>query len=83
MEKILNNRNTERGTGMIEYVLLLGLISLIGISSISKFGEAISGKYTYISNAIENAGNTNGGDGSDGGSIPTPPLPTGPIRPNH
>ncbi len=46
---------TERGAGMVEYALLIGLIALVAIVSVTAFGGSLGSKNEGISGSIQDA----------------------------
>lgn len=49
---------SEKGQGMVEYALILGLIALASILTMTSVGTEISTKFTNIATNIRNAGVT-------------------------
>jgi len=47
----------EEGQGMVEYVLIIGLVALFLIATIALFGDAIVAKFTEITTGVTGAGN--------------------------
>ena len=44
--------NNEKGQGMVEYALLVGLIAIVVIAALVLLGPAIKDKFTAIQNAL-------------------------------
>jgi len=44
--------NEEKGQGMVEYALLVGLIAIVVIAALVLLGPAIAQKFTDIQNAL-------------------------------
>jgi Flp pilus assembly pilin Flp len=42
----------ERGAGMVEYGLLLGLIAIIAMVAVQAFGSGVSTKFSSINSAV-------------------------------
>jgi pilus assembly protein Flp/PilA len=54
--KLLNEvRKDEEGVTMVEYALLLGLISIVAIAAITAIGVAVNNKYTTACNSLGGA----------------------------
>lgn len=43
---------SERGAGMVEYGLLLGLIAIIALVAVQAFGSGVSTRFSSISSAV-------------------------------
>jgi Flp pilus assembly pilin Flp len=43
---------SERGAGMVEYGLLLGLIAIIALVAVQAFGGGVSTKFSSINSAV-------------------------------
>lgn len=48
----------EKGQGMTEYGLILGLIALAVVGAMILFGDALETKFTEIKNSLLNSGTT-------------------------
>lgn len=48
----------EKGQGMTEYGLILGLIALAAVGTMVAFGDTIETKFTELKNSLTNAGGT-------------------------
>ena len=46
------NVTSERGAGMVEYGLLLGLIAIIALVAVQAFGGGVSAKFSSINSAV-------------------------------
>jgi pilus assembly protein Flp/PilA len=64
MKKGLFNkfRNTQTGASMVEYALLVALISIAAIATMSLLGDSIDTKFNEVSQAVAGAG-ADGGTG--------------------
>ena len=49
--------NNEKGQGMVEYVLIIGLIAIAIITLVGGAGDAIGAKFTEIVNELTNLQN--------------------------
>ena len=43
---------SQRGAGMVEYGLLLGLIAIIAMVAVKAFGSGVSSQFSSISSAV-------------------------------
>jgi pilus assembly protein Flp/PilA len=50
--KVVSMFKEEKGQGMVEYALLVGLIAVVVIAALVLLGPAIAAKFTAIKNAI-------------------------------
>lgn len=66
------------GASLVEYALLLALISLIGMASVDVFGQAVSQRFSSMSNSIDGVGGVKGGGCVD----PASPNCFGPAQQN-
>lgn len=57
-----NGLKNERGQGMVEYVLIIGLIAIMVITALSPLGGQIATKFNELTTSIDAAGE---GDPSD------------------
>jgi Flp pilus assembly pilin Flp len=53
MRPSLTRYRAERGSAMVEYALLLALVTLIGIAGLASVGDASKSLYTGIGDALE------------------------------
>ena len=44
--------SSERGAGMVEYGLLLGLIAIIALVAVQAFGSGVSAQFSSINSAV-------------------------------
>lgn len=44
--------NSERGAGMVEYGLLVGLIAIIALVSVQAFGSGVSSQFSSVSSSV-------------------------------
>jgi Flp pilus assembly pilin Flp len=51
MKKILTN---ERGQGLVEYVILVGLVVIVCVASARGLGESLREKFGLIKNQVDN-----------------------------
>jgi pilus assembly protein Flp/PilA len=51
-----NNLKDEKGQGMVEYVLIIGLIAILVIGALSPLGTAISDKFDALTTEVTKAG---------------------------
>lgn len=58
MKKIKGFFSEEKGQGMTEYGLILGLIALAVVVILTTFGETLTTKFTEIKDELLNAGST-------------------------
>ncbi|MBC8061261.1 MAG: Flp family type IVb pilin [Clostridiaceae bacterium] len=49
---VVGKMNEEKGQGMVEYALLVGLIAIVVIAALVLLGPAIAQKFTDIKNAL-------------------------------
>ena len=49
---VVAKMNEEKGQGMVEYALLVGLIAIVVIAALVLLGPAIAAKFTAIKNAL-------------------------------
>ena len=49
---VLAKLNEEKGQGMVEYALLVGLIAIVVIAALVLLGPAIAAKFTAIKDAL-------------------------------
>jgi pilus assembly protein Flp/PilA len=57
MEKMKRFFKEEKGQGMTEYGLILGLIALAAVLAMGFFGDAISAKFDVLTTTLTGAGN--------------------------
>jgi pilus assembly protein Flp/PilA len=57
MEKMKRLFKEEKGQGMTEYGLILGLIALAAVLAMGFFGDAISDKFDVLTATLTDAGN--------------------------
>lgn len=50
---ITSKVRNERGQGMVEYALIIGLVAVVVIAVLVLLGPAISAKFTQIINALK------------------------------
>ncbi|MEK9932658.1 MAG: Flp family type IVb pilin [Methylophilaceae bacterium] len=60
MRKVLFKKfkKTQLGASMVEYALLVALISIAAIVTMTTLGTTIESKFGEVSTAVENAGTT-------------------------
>lgn len=52
------NLKNKKGQGMVEYVLIIGLIAILVIGALSPLGDAISAKFKALTTEVTKAGTT-------------------------
>ncbi|AZV57751.1 Flp family type IVb pilin [Clostridium sp. AWRP] len=50
---VLNKLKEEKGQGMVEYALIIGLVAIVVIAVLVLLGPAISSKFQDIINALQ------------------------------
>jgi pilus assembly protein Flp/PilA len=58
----------ENGAAMVEYALLIGLIAVVAVVAVTRFGVALGDKNTGIAGSIQDA--TGGGGGNTVTTVP-------------
>lgn len=54
LKKLITTRiRNEKGQGMVEYALIIGLVAVVVIAVLVLLGPAISAKFTQIVNALK------------------------------
>ena len=53
---MMSNLKNKRGQGMVEYVLIIGLIAILVITALSPLGGAIAKKFTELTDSVTKAG---------------------------
>ena len=54
---MMSNLKNKKGQGMVEYVLIIGLIAILVITALSPLGTAIAAKFTALTADVVDAGN--------------------------
>jgi Flp pilus assembly pilin Flp len=57
MNKLNRFVRDQRGASFVEYLILVGVIAIVGIIAFEKFGTAITGRAENFSGKIETLGN--------------------------
>ncbi len=52
-DKMVSTLKNEKGQGMVEYALIIGLVSIVVIAVLVLLGPAISAKFQDIINALK------------------------------
>lgn len=60
MTKLKQLLHDRRGAGMTEYLILVGVIAIVGIVAFEAFGDAISGKADEFTGEVEGLGGGGG-----------------------
>lgn len=55
---MMSNLKNKRGQGMVEYVLIIGLIAILVITALSPLGTEIAAKFTELTSKVTAAGKT-------------------------
>jgi pilus assembly protein Flp/PilA len=53
---MMSNLKNKKGQGMVEYVLIIGLIAILVIGALSPLGGAIAAKFKTLTTEVTNAG---------------------------
>ena len=53
---MMSNLKNKRGQGMVEYVLIIGLIAILVITALSPLGTAIAAKFRVLTTQVTGAG---------------------------
>jgi pilus assembly protein Flp/PilA len=59
----------EKGQGMTEYGLILGLIALAAVVALGAFGDEIGARFDEIKNTLIDSGETDAGTDSSGTNL--------------
>jgi pilus assembly protein Flp/PilA len=51
---IQNRLHEERGQAMVEYALIIGLVSVVAVGALTIMGGSVNAMYTTISTALTN-----------------------------